>query len=266
MCATIIDLENYRAGNVIEVSKLRANVRGLIAPAEEVVEENVVADHAAQPIKSMDDINRICEFLLKNERYRDYMLFVTGINFGLRASDLRELRFQNLINDNLTFKDTFPVFEKKTRNTRKKKKNRYVTINNAVIDAVTIYLEHTPGVCLSDYMFTNESSNAPRNQPLAVYSIERLLKGIAKDCDLNIHVSTHTLRKTFCYWMMVYGQNDPRRLLLLQKMLNHSSVQQTLDYIGITTDEIYDAYKSLNLGTTYAGRMCENKIIEREAM
>lgn len=240
----------------IDISQLRKDPHklssSLISPEkQDSREEEIAPDHAAEPIKKLEDINRIVDYLLEKERYRDYMLFIVGINFGLRASDLRLLRFSNLINDNLVFKDRFPVFEKKTRNTRKRKKNRYITINDAVIEAVTTYLEHTPGVCLGDYMFRS-LSNKEKNEtiPLSVYSIERILKGIAKDLDLNIHMSTHTLRKTFCYHQLLMSNNDNRKLLLLQKMLNHSSPMQTLAYIGITDDEISEAYKELNLGST----------------
>lgn len=238
----------------IDVTAVRKSARalsaGLISPSVEVVHEDVVVDHAADPIKSMDDILRVSSYLIVNGRYRDNMLFIVGINFGLRVSDLRMLRFCNLINDNCTFKDTFPVFEKKTRNTRKKKKNRYITINNAVVEAVTLYLEHTPGVKLSDYMFRSQSNRCTANQPLDIKSIDRILKGIAYDLKLTAKVSTHTLRKTFCYHQMVMSHNDPRKLMLLQKMMNHSSPAQTLDYIGITSEEIHDAYMNLNLGST----------------
>ena len=222
---------------------------GMIAPAAEASECELAPEHAAEPIKSMEDILRISDYLVSKGRYRDNMLFIVGINFGLRVSDLRVLKFSNIINDNLTFKDSFPVYEMKTRNTRKKKLNRYITINNAVVDAVTLYLKNTSGVCLSDYMFRSISNNgAKTNEPLSVKSIDRVLKGLASDLDLTVKISTHTLRKTFCYWMMMYGGNSSRRLLLLQKMLNHSSPAQTLDYIGLTGEEISEAYKSLNLG------------------
>lgn len=245
---------DYSRRNVINVDMLhRSNPRklaaGLIAPATEDTHCELAPEHAAEPIKSMDDIFAISDYLIKNGRYRDNMLFIVGINFGLRVSDLRALRFSNLINDNCTFKDSFPVFEKKTRNTRKRKTNRYITINDAVIEAVTLYLQHTPNVCLSDYMFRSESNHGGNiNEPLSIKSVDRILKGIANDLDLNIKMSTHTLRKTFCYWMMVRGGNDQRRLLLLQKMLNHASPAQTLQYIGITSEEIEAAYKNLNIG------------------
>lgn len=269
--ANIISFNPAAKSDRIDVSSLVINNRklaaGLIAPATEDTMCELAPEHAAEPIKSMDDIVRISEYLVRTGRFRDNMLFIVGINFGLRASDLRLLRFCNLINENMTFKDSFAVFEKKTRNTRKRKKNRYITINDAVIEAVTLYLQNTPGVSLSDYLFKNAATNSTGdNTPITVRSIERILKGIAKDLDITAKVSTHTLRKTFCYWMMVYGQNDSRRLLLLQKMLNHSSPAQTLDYIGLTQEEISDAYKSLNLGAGRGKYIVNANIYERDAM
>lgn len=266
--ADIINLDAMKK-NVINVEELRKNnvksAAGYISPAKEETHSEIAPEHAAEPIKSLDDIYRISEYLLASERYRDNMLFIVGINFGLRVSDLRELRFSNLINDNFTFRDSFPVFEKKTRNTRKRKKNRYITINNAVIEAVMTYLSNTENVSLSDYMFRSESNRGGNeNKPLTVMSIDRILKGIAKDLNLNIRMSTHTLRKTFCYHQMVMSNNDSRKLLLLQKMLNHSSPAQTLDYIGITGEEIEDAYKNLNLGGSKGSYLVDSCLVEQE--
>lgn len=253
----------------IDVGTLRENRRlspGLLAPAKEKVDQELAPEHTSEPIKNMDDIMRISEYLIANGRWRDNMLFIVGINFGLRVSDLRMLRFSNLINDNLTFKDTFPVFEKKTRNTRKKKKNRYITINTAVIEAVTLYLEHTEGVCLSDYMFRSESRRGSNvNAPLTIKSVDRILKGIANELNLSMKVSTHTLRKTFCYHQMLMSHNDPRKLLLLSKMLGHSSLAITLDYIGLTGEEMEEAYRGLNLGS-YSHNYLNSQIEEKEVL
>jgi len=265
--ATIIKLEDFRQ-DTINVAVLQTNNRklraGLISPAVEEYHQDIAPEHTSEPIKSLDDINRISQYLIQKKRYRDNMLFIVGINFGLRVSDLRLLRFCNLINDNMTFKDTFPVFEKKTRNTRKHKKNRYITVNDAVVESVVLYLENTPNVKLSDYMFMSESNRGKNgDQPLDRSTIDRLLKGIAKELDLTMKVSTHTLRKTFAYHQMVMSNNDPRKLLLLQKMLGHSSAAQTLDYIGITNEEIEEAYRNLNLGSRY-NYLVNSQMIERE--
>lgn len=259
---------NFTPENTIDVSALKRTRRladGLIAPANEDVQNELAPEHAAEPIKSTEDLIAISEHLIANKRYRDNMLFIIGINFGLRVSDLRMLQFSHLINANLTFKDRFPVFEIKTRNTRKKKKNRYITINDAVVDAVTLYLENTPNVSLSDFLFRSESNNgSTQNHPISIRSIDRILKGIADDLGLNVHVSTHTLRKTFCYHQMLMSHNDNRKLLLLQKMLNHSSPVQTLDYIGITAEEIDEAYRSLNLGSKKYSYLMDSTIVETD--
>lgn len=256
--------------DVINVSDLQRSERklktGLIAPAIEQTYCELAPEHAAEPIKNIDDIFTISRFLISEKRYRDNMLFIVGINFGLRVSDLRMLRFSNLINDNLTFKDSFPVFEKKTRNTRKRKKNRYITINTAVVEAITLYLENTPNVHLSDYLFRSLSNRGCNsNEPLSVKSIDRILKSIANELDINVKMSTHTLRKTFCYHQMLMSNNDGRKLMLLQKMMNHSSPAQTLDYIGITSEEIQDAYRQLNLGSEKYHYLMDSVIGESEA-
>ena len=259
-----------QAAGIIDVSALRKSstphsVSGLISPAKEAVPVELAPEHSSEPIKSMNDIMRITNYLKEQERWRDNMLFIVGINFGLRISDLRMLRFCDLINPDFSFKDSFPVFEKKTRNTRQRKKNRYVSINDAVVEAVTLYLANTPNVCLSDFLFRSESNHGMnQNVPMVKSSFERILKGIARDLGITSRVCTHTLRKTFGYWIMVKGGNDPRTLLLLQKIFGHSTAAQTLSYIGVTEDEISTAYKNLNIG--YIGTIfVDSNIYETDA-
>ncbi len=242
-------LNKYRQMlNQTEADNRRRLADGMILPAEGEVHIELANEHTAEPIKSIEDIDRISGYLIANGRYRDNMLFIVGINFGLRVSDLLQLRFSQLINEDCTFKTTFPVLEKKTKNTRKVKRNRYISINDAVMDAVTLYLQHTK--CkLDDYMFRSESNRGGnQNKPMSRMSVDRILKEIADTLCLDNKMATHTLRKTFAYHQMLMSNNDPRKLLLLQKIFGHSSAAQTLDYIGITTEEIEDAYMKLNLG------------------
>lgn len=254
MISTIIsidykELERQRQIAKEEAKKLRRKLPdGAIAPAENDVSVELANEHTAEPIKDVDEINRISEYLIANKRYRDNMLFIVGINFGLRVSDLLQLRFFQLINEDLTFKTSFSVLEKKTKNTRKVRKNRYISINDAVIEAVALYLKHNK--CkLDDFMFKSESNRGSNeNKPMSRMSVDRILKEIAKTLGLDIKIATHSLRKTFAYHQMLMSNNDPRKLLLLQKMFGHSSVAQTLDYIGITGEEIEEAYMKLNLG------------------
>lgn len=247
----IIQLD--RATSEINIDTLKRNNRklqyGVIQKKVESVEDFAIEEHDSEPIKDLDKINYISEYLIEHKRYRDNMLFILGINLGLRISDLTRLTFSSLIDDDLVFKSSFKILEKKTSNTRKKKKNRYLAINDAIIDAVTIYLENTPNVSLSDYMFKSESNNGKgTNKPMSRQAAYAICKRINEECDVGIRFGTHTLRKTFGYHQMVMSGNDSRKLLLLQQMFGHSSPNQTLTYIGITSEEIDEAYKEMNLG------------------
>lgn len=259
------EILQFPTEKAISINAIRENMKrldaGLIQPATEDVSFELAAEHTAEPIKDMDDINRITRFLIESGRYRDNMLFIIGINFGLRVSDLRLLRFSHLINENFVFKDSFAILEKKTKNTRKHQKNRHITINTAVIEAVTLYLENVSEVKLSDYLFRSESNRCVENKPMHRNSVDRIMKGIAKDLGLGNKMATHSLRKTFAYHQMVMCNNDSRKLLLLQKMFGHSSVAQTLDYIGITGDEIEAAYRNLNLGSQTCSYL-DSKLVE----
>lgn len=268
--AQVIQFDFAKANSgVIDIATVQQSCRklkaGLIAPAAEEVKQELASEHAAEPIKDMNDIIRISQFLIGQRRYRDNMLFIVGINFGLRVSDLISLRFSNIINDDCTFRDRFSILEKKTKNTRARRRNRYITINTAVVEAVTLYLKNTPGVRLSDYMFRSESNNgANLNKPIHRASVDTMLKGIARDLGLGNRMSTHTLRKTFAYHQMVMSGNDPRKLLLLQKMFGHSTAAQTLDYIGITSEEIDEAYRKLNLGSVTCNYLVDSNLMESD--
>lgn len=257
--ATIISIDfnspsSYERQGFINPDKVKNSRRqleyGLIQPAKEQVHIEIANEHTAEPIKSLEDIDRISKYLIDNKRYRDNMLFIVGINFGLRVSDLLQLRFAQLINDDFSFKTTFPILEKKTRNTRKVRRNRYISINDAVMDAVTLYLQNNQ--CkLDDYLFRSESNRGSnQNKPMSRMSVDRILKEIGNTLHLENKMATHSLRKSFAYHQMVMSNNDPRKLLLLQKMFGHSSAAQTLDYIGITGEEIEEAYMKLNLGSS----------------
>lgn len=226
---------------------------GIILPVSGNQDAEIANEHTAEPIKSIDDIQRISEYLVSRGRYRDNMLFIVGINFGLRVSDLLRLRYNMILDQNLRFRDGFPILEKKTANTRKVKKNRYITINDSAISAITLYLREMnkqgKTVRMDDYLFRSESNHGGnQNKPMNRKSVDRIVKNMCEEVGVHAKVSTHTLRKTFGYHQMVMSGNDPRKLLLLQKIFGHSTVAQTLDYIGITREEIEDAYLTLNLG------------------
>lgn len=245
---------DINTGTVIMPEKIKRRTlgqRAKIAPrrSEENLDLETVKEQDAHPIKRLEDIQKVCTYFLERNQYRNYMLFVVGINLGLRYSDLRRLRFCHIINEDLSFKESFDILEKKTSTTRKKKRNRHLLINDAIMDAVEMYLTHTENVHLDDYMFRSESNNGKNaDKPLSKTSLNRILKEVSEHCGFQFRFSAHSLRKTFAYHQMAMSHHDPRKLVLLQQMFGHRSINETLRYIGLTREEMENAYLGLNLG------------------
>ena len=71
----------------------------------------------------------------------------------------------------------------------------------------------------------------------------KILNKAAKIAEINIHIETHSLRKTFGYHHYKKFGNLP----LLQKILNHSSSAVTLRYIGLEQEIIDESYNNFYL-------------------
>lgn len=208
---------------------------------EEVPEKK---KEAAEPIKSLEDIQYISQYLIQNGRYRDNLLFVAGINFGLRCGDLLQLKVGHLLTeDGTAYRDKIVIREQKT------KKIREAYLNDAICDAADLYFGAAGTVDLNDYLFKSQCNRVKsKGAPMTVRSVERLLKTIInEECGLDVHASTHTLRKTFSYHILMNAPDRTRAVEFLMKILGHSSPSVTLAYAGITKDEIEQSYKNLNL-------------------
>ncbi len=208
---------------------------------EEVPEKK---KEAAEPIKSLDDIQHISQYLIQNGRYRDNLLFVAGINFGLRCGDLLKLKVGHILTeDGTAYRDKIVIREQKT------KKIREAYLNDAICDAADLYFGSVGMVDLNDYLFKSQCNRVKsKGTPMTVRSVERLLKEIINDeCGLDVHASTHTLRKTFSYHILMNAPDRTRAVEFLMKILGHSSPSVTLAYAGITKEEIEQSYKNLNL-------------------
>lgn len=235
--------------NVLSIDFKQIEVPDNFGGAEEYCDElPAVKKKAPEPIKSLSDIEKISNWFIAKEKYRDNMLFICGINFGLRCGDLLGLTFGKLITrDQGTgrncFREHFEVIEAKTG------KRRVLYINEAVQRAVALYLEHNARQA-SDYMFTSECNKEKNAEPVPMHvnSVERILKAAVKACGIEATVATHTLRKTFAYHMIMQAPDRSRAIEMLQKILGHSSQNITLMYAGITDSEIVDMYKGINLG------------------
>lgn len=206
--------------------------------------------YAAEPLKNIEDIYRVEEYMIQHGRFRDNLIFTAGVNFGLRCGDLMHLRFGDFLNPDGTFKEKISLIEQKTRKTNKATKVREVYMNSSVREAAVLYfnsLDHE--INLNEYVFTSMSNNSGNGKPLTRYSVERILKDVINDkLGIDVHAGTHLMRHTFAYHVIGSYEDRSRALEFLQKTFNHSAQSITLQYAGITDDEMEHMYKNLNLG------------------
>ena len=244
---------------IIDLSTLSesAKIVPILPPCSEIIEREVKREKTAEPFKNLSDVRRILAYLIDHKQYRNYLFFALGMTFGLRVKDLLELKFYDVINENYTFKDFYRIPEHKTGKIRK------IYIKNAIKHAILTYLQYCPNTKLDDYMFKSRESYSVNKQrtdtndfnmeldgkqkAVSDHQMNRVIHKVCNELNIIGQYSTHSLRKSFGYHIMKQSNNDPRKLLILQRMYNHSSTAVTLIYIGITDDEIEQTYEDLNV-------------------
>lgn len=172
---------------------------------------------------------------------RNKMLFLIGINVGLRASDLITLKWNFFFDNDGNFKDSYTLQPKKTR---KAKKFVKLYFNQVVKKAVTDYIEQYPIQDMNEYLFKSRKGNGH----ITEISLGRIIKDVAEEVGIERNICSHSLRKTFGYHIWHNAVDKEKSLIILQTIFNHSSPMMTKKYIGLMDDEIEDVFNDLNLG------------------
>ena len=166
-----------------------------------------------EAIKKVDDIQAIKHYL-KQHSLRDYLLFVMGINTGLRISELLNLKWEDVLeNEKNDIKEFLEVTSLPP-----------VFINRQVQNSISEYLnQYSPN--MDQYIFQSKKMVAPITRQQAY----RIINRAAKEVGIPYKIGTHTLRKTFGYHAFQKGI----AISLLQKIFNHASSSETLRYLGV---------------------------------
>ncbi len=181
--------------------------------------------NVVEPIRSENSIRQIRGNLFKQRNPRDYLLFVFGINSGLRIGDILSLRLGDVKDSRGDLKDHLEIKEQKTGKTRK------VHFNRQIREAINFYIEKTDIFDLEQYLFTSEKSK--KNKPLTRIRAYQLINGWCKQVGIKHRVGGHTLRKSFGFHLRKQGVSIER----ISNLLNHRNVKVTFRYIGIDDDE-----------------------------
>jgi len=175
-----------------------------------------------QPIRDVAMIAAMKEVLMQ-QHYRNYFLFVLGINVGLRISDLLSLRVRDVKGTHII------IIEQKTSKLKRFK------INNELRKTINEFIKDLDE---EDYLFKSRRGN----QHIKRVQAWKILNAAANEIGLS-EIGTHTLRKTFGY----HFYQKYKDVAVLQEIFNHSSPAVTMRYIGINQDIMDEAIDGFSL-------------------
>ena len=213
------------------------------------VSSEVYAFTSNEEIKAMIDvfdrhIDKANGYVKKQVARRNKMLFLIGINVGLRASDLVTLKWNFFFDDDGKFKDSYKLQPKKQR-----KQGKFVPVcfNQTVKKAITDYITDYPIDDMNDYLFKSRKGDGAITEK----SLWKILNHAAIEAGIKKNIGSHSLRKTFGFHTWHNAEDKNKALVTLQMIFNHSDTRTTMRYIGLLDNEIEDMFYSIDLGLDY---------------
>lgn len=195
------------------------------------------------PIKRKEDLDAMASWLYRNADRKYLLGFILGINLGLRANELLELKHSDIffptgeikyVSDDFTdTSDKMAVYQRKVH------KRRGMYLNESCVKALNWYFPvKSPALYSDQYLFPSREGGH-----IEVDTLRKVLKDAAKACGLKQNIGTHTLRKTFGYFH--YQTNHD--IVFLQRLFGHSSALITMRYIGIADEEEKKSYHEVSI-------------------
>ena len=183
-----------------------------------------------EPIRGENNIKAIRKLL--SDEPRNHLLFVMGVNNGLRTGDLLKLKVQDV--KELKEGGIFKIREGKTG------KWNVLVINKTVYKVLCQYLtELKPDD--DDYLFKSRKGN----KPISIQAVNAFLKQWTSSINLKGNYGAHSLRKTWGYFQRKkYGVGFE----IICKRYNHASPSVTMRYLGITDKEVNDILTNNEVG------------------
>lgn len=196
------------------------------------------------PITDIKKINEMAQ-LLRSQQWgeRNYLLFVIGINTGLRVSDYTTMtvgQWREICDRGYLILVPSKTDKRKLNEdgvlVGKYKKVR-IDISNSLKKCIEDYIADRDD---SEYMFASRKGGTPIKRQ----TVWKILNDAAQEVGIKENIGCHSMRKTFGYWH--YQQNHDIRLLM--EIFQHSSEDVTLRYIGVNAERMKDSMKNMNLG------------------
>lgn len=229
-----------------------------------------------RPIKNLSECKKVLSSLKNGSSFglRDYTMFKVGMSCALRISDIVNLKYSDVFTDTGKIKKTLHIHEIKTG----KQKDWLLThvqkdlteykrwldeFNSKQPDKVVQTLKLKDKITVGTGKNAKEvrkydnwlfpSSQHP-TQHVSEKNFYKVMKQVSKDTGIE-HLGTHTPRKTGAYLLYRGAFDDvikesngaitpSNNIALAMKILNQSSEQITLHYLGLEQESINEQVKN----------------------
>lgn len=217
-------------------SKSTTAVHKVAAPImdQDYVEQEHYNHNPTDPIRSLEDVERLKNYFLNrkgwmNNNIRDYAYFVFSLNMSRRAGDILALHVYDILNPDGSFK-THVTFEHE----QKTRKKSMVLLNTKAREALTLYFNALGQYKMSDWLFPNGKNPT---EPMSVDGMRRMLQRAVKALNIDMHMGTHSLRKTNPYHM-ISSSIDTQDEVMVSQFLQHNNIKTTYHYIKRSQTEM----------------------------
>jgi len=167
------------------------------------------------------ELNEWLNWLKKNEKWRYYLLVKLGVSSLLRYSDLKKIKWEDILD-----RDRFFISEQKTG------KKREIRISNELRESIKmVYNKMNDNY--SDIIFPFHINSVNHYIEKSLYS-----SGIRKS-----NISTHSFRKSGGRFIWESNNKSDESILMLSLLFNHSSTSITRRYLGIEREKVQDMYR-----------------------
>lgn len=184
-----------------------------------------------EALRDTKQINSIKRYLKKHSE-RDYVLFIFGINTGLKITEILDIKVSDILEKEGCLRVFFHLPYKDSRITKE------VYLNQKVKKDVLHYIK-TNHLKNDDYLFQSTKTHKPITRQQAY----RIIHHAAEAVGIQGKIGTNSMRKTFGFHAYKRGV----AISLLQKHFNHSTPSETLKYLGISKDEKIKTEIDVNL-------------------
>ncbi|MCM1334172.1 MAG: tyrosine-type recombinase/integrase [Bacteroides sp.] len=192
----------------------------------------------AETIRSYTDYQKMYEALrVKNPR--DALMWTFGVCFGIRVSDICNLKWTYLLDDSYQFRERLKIREQKTS------KIQDCLITEAIRTETTKYLNSIQWkINLQDPIFLNPTTG----KSVSEKQFYKIIVDAKKRAGIDYHISTHSMRNTFANIVLCVDKSsiNMNALTKVQALLNHSDVKCTMRYLGSLKDMLDKARNTVS--------------------